>query len=67
MLNRQYVVTLKEQQDLACRFGLSLEEIRAELVRLSTTMDKTLKTAGRIKKAIAIHFENSNGTVVRAL
>lgn len=67
MLDRQYVVTLKEQQKLACRFGLSLEEIRAELVRLSATMDKTFKTAGNVRKAIAAHFETSNGTVVRAL
>lgn len=67
MLDRQYVVTLKEQQKLACRFGLSLEEIQAELVRLSATMDKTLKTAGNVRKAIEAHFETSNGTVVRAL
>jgi hypothetical protein len=67
MLDRQYVVTLKEQQELACRFGRSLEDVRAELLRLSALMDKSTKTANKVKKAIDAHFETSNGTVVRAL
>ncbi len=63
---KTYVVTLKEQQELARRFGLSVDQVCSELGRLKTLMEAgtvpSQKTANKTKKIIDAHFESSNAT-----
>ena len=66
MSNKTYAVTLKEQQDLARRFGLSVDQVRSELDRLKNLMEAGTvplqNTANKTKKIINAHFESSNVT-----
>jgi len=61
-----YVVTLKEQQNLARKFGLSGNQVCSELGRLKNLMEAGTvlpqKTANKTKKIIDAHFESSNAT-----
>lgn len=63
---RTYAVTLKEQQDLASKFGLKLDQVRTELRvlmnRLIAGEIAQQKTATKMKKVINAHFESSNAT-----
>lgn len=63
---KTYAVTLKEQQDLARRFGLSVDQVRSELDRLKNLMEAGTvppqNTANKTKKIINAHFESSNAT-----
>lgn len=66
MSNKTYAVTLKEQQDLVRRFGLSVDQVRSELDRLKNLMEAGTvhpqNTANKTKKIINAHFESSNVT-----
>ena len=63
---KTYAVPLKEQQDLARRFGLTVDQVRSELGRLKNLMEAGTvlpqKTANKTKKIINAHFESSNAT-----
>ena len=63
---KTYAVTLKEQQDLARKFGLSVDQVCSELGRLKKLMDVGVvlpqKTANKTKQIITAHFESSNAT-----
>jgi hypothetical protein len=63
---KTYAVTLKEQQDLARKFGLSVDQVCSELGRLKNLMDAGVvlpqKTANKTKQIITVHFESSNAT-----
>jgi hypothetical protein len=63
---KTYAVTLKEQQDLARKFGLSIDQVCSEIGRLKNLMDAGVvlpqKTANKTKKIIDAHFESSNAT-----
>jgi len=63
---KTYAVTLKEQQDLARKFGLSVDQVRVEIGRLKNLMDAGVvlpqKTANKTAKIINAHFESSNAT-----
>jgi hypothetical protein len=63
---KTYAVTLKEQQDLARKFGLSVDQVRSEIGRLKNLMDAGVvlpqKTANKTTKIIDAHFESSNAT-----
>ena len=57
---RQYAVTLSEQQDLARRFELPLDDVRASLVKLSSQLSDGVvqpqKTGNKTKAIIEAHF-----------
>lgn len=63
---KTYGVTLKEQQILARKFELSLDQVRFELNRLKTLMEAGTvppqKTGNKTKRIIEAHFESSNVT-----
>jgi hypothetical protein len=63
---KTYAVTLKEQQDLARKFGLSVDQVRFEIGRLKNLMDAGVvlpqNTANKTAKIINAHFESSNAT-----
>jgi hypothetical protein len=63
---KTYAVTLKEQQDLARKFGLSVDQVRFEIGRLKSLMDAGVVlpqiTANKTAKIIDAHFESSNAT-----
>lgn len=58
---REYTVTLSEQQDLARRYGLRLEAVKASLEVLQSRMLSgevdLQKTANKTRQAIAAHIE----------
>ena len=66
MSNKTYAVTLKEQQHLARKFGLSVDQVRSEIGRLKSLMEAGTvlpqKSATKTKKIIDFHFESSNAT-----
>ena len=61
---REYAVTSLEQQDLARKFGLTVDQVRLELANLKKLMTDgaivPVVTANRTKKIIKAHFESSN-------
>jgi hypothetical protein len=63
---KTYAVTLKEQQGLARRFGLSVDQVCFEIGRLKNLMEAGIvspqKTANKTAKIINAHFESSNAT-----
>jgi hypothetical protein len=63
---KTYAVTLREQQDLARKFGLSVDQVRSEIDRLKSLMEAGIappqKTATKTQKMIMAHFESSNAT-----
>lgn len=63
---REYAVTWTEQQDLAGRFGLTVDEVRSKLLELASAMNlgewKPQKSATKTKRVIQAYFESSNAT-----
>lgn len=53
MIGREYCLTMSEQQDLARRFGLSIEDVRSHLIALNL---EPQKTATKMKRAINESF-----------
>ena len=57
---RQYAVTLSEQNDLARRFGLSIDDVRIKLSKLSDQLSvgvvQPQKTGNKTKAIIEAHF-----------
>ena len=64
MVSREYAVTLKEQQDLARRYGISFEDVLLKLSEINGLLlsgaYEPQKTATKTKRIIASHFERSN-------
>jgi hypothetical protein len=64
MMGRKYAVTLTEQRDLARRYGVSEQAVRSALfglqARLLDGSEELLKSATKVKKLIAHHFESSD-------
>ena len=71
MTIKEYAVTEGEQRRLACKFDLSIEEVRFMLLdlreKILAGLQSQAKTANKTKLLIDNHFENSNVKVVRAL
>lgn len=71
MVNKEYAVTESEQKSLACKYDLSIDEVRFMLFDLREEIlvgiQSKEKTANKTKLIIDNHFENSNVKVVRAL
>ena len=61
---RNYVVTLSEQADLACRYGITSEKVELLLAGLGEMMLSGLiepqRTATKTKRLIGSHIESSN-------
>ena len=59
--SRTYAVTLTEQRDLACRFGLTADQVRSELEALAGRFAagelEPQKSATKTKSIIQAHFE----------
>lgn len=66
MMGREYAVTLTEQKDLARRYGVSEQAVRSALFELQARLldgsEELLKSATKVKKLIARHFESSDAT-----
>ena len=64
MTAREYAVTLTEQRDLARRYGVSEQAVRAALFDLQALLldgsEEILKTATKVKKLIDAHIESSD-------
>jgi len=71
MVNKEYAVTESEQKNLACRYDLSIDEVRVLLLdlrgKILAGLQSQAKTANKTKLIIDNYFENSNVKVVRAL
>ena len=71
MVDKEYVVTESEQESLACKYDLSIDEVRFMLFdlrkKILAGLQYQAKTANKTKLLIDNHFENSNVKVVRAL
>ena len=63
---RTYAVTLSEQQDLARRFGITMDQVRSELQALTSLLNAgevtPQKSATKMRRVINSHFESSNAT-----
>lgn len=61
---REYAVTLSEQQSLARRYGIALDAVKASLLVLRADLLSGVavpqKTATKTKRVIADHFESSD-------